>query len=113
MSPITTHVLDTALGKPAAALDVQLAVLDADGEYKPLARRATNADGRVLDLLTAGALSRGTYRLTFETGAYFAASQRASFYPRVEIVFQVSAPDEHHHVPLLLSPHGYTTYRGS
>jgi 5-hydroxyisourate hydrolase len=113
MSPITTHVLDLALGTPACGLMVRLSVLAPDGSARELARAATNADGRVADLLAAGSLQRGIYRLTFETGAYFASSQRASFYPEVSIVFEIRSEAEHYHVPLLLSPYGYSTYRGS
>ena len=113
MSPITTHVLDLALGAPASGLAVSLSMLEPDGSTRELARGTTNADGRVADLLTPGSLQRGIYRLTFQTGAYFANSQRASFYPEVSIVFEIRAEAEHYHVPLLLSPYGYSTYRGS
>ncbi|HVJ19573.1 MAG TPA: hydroxyisourate hydrolase [Polyangiaceae bacterium] len=112
-SPLTSHVLDTALGKPAQGLAVALSRLQGDGSFELLAERRTGADGRVSDLLPAGALDAGTYRLRFETAAYFAASARPVFYPFVEIVFVVTAPGEHYHVPLLLSPFGYSTYRGS
>ncbi|MET0387946.1 MAG: hydroxyisourate hydrolase [Polyangiales bacterium] len=113
MSQITTHVLDTSLGKPAAGLSLQLAVVEADGNYREIATGTTNAEGRVLDLLRDTPLTRGTYRLTFDTGAYFAATQRMSFYPRVVVLFEVRVEGEHHHVPLLLNPYGYSTYRGS
>jgi 5-hydroxyisourate hydrolase len=113
MSPITTHVLDTALGKPASGVALSLSRLSADGTACELARGRTNADGRVLDLLAPGSLQRGRYRLRFEVEAYFAATGRTSFYPVIEVVFEVSAEHEHHHVPLLLSPYGYSTYRGS
>jgi len=116
-SPITTHVLDTAAGVPARGLRVRLDVLDGGaggGGWTALAERMTDDDGRVVDLLPAGApLERRTYRLRFETGAYLAAAGRPSFFPFVEIAFTVDEPARHHHVPLLLSPFGYTTYRGS
>jgi 5-hydroxyisourate hydrolase len=114
-SPITTHVLDTAAGRPARAVVVKLEVMDASGGgWTALATGATDADGRLTDLLPLGhPLQARTYRLTFDTGAYFRAAGRPVFYPRVEVTFEVSAPDEHHHVPLLLSPFGYSTYRGS
>jgi 5-hydroxyisourate hydrolase len=116
-SPITTHVLDTATGLPARGLRVRLDVRgdsDGDGDWTALAERLTDDDGRAVDLLPAGAaLQRRTYRLRFETGAYLAAAGRPSFFPFVEIVFAVDDPGRHHHVPLLLSPFGYTTYRGS
>jgi len=113
MSPITTHVLDTSLGKPAAGVAVGLSRLEPDGTERELARGTTDADGRVRDLLAPGSLQRGSYRLTFHTAAYFASDGRASFYPRIEVVFEVRTDTEHHHVPLLLSPYGYSTYRGS
>jgi 5-hydroxyisourate hydrolase len=112
MSPLTCHVLDTALGRPARGLAVRLEVLDAGG-FRVLAERVTNDDGRVTDLLAPGALEARTYRITFATGDYLRASNRPVFYPQVEVVFEVSAPAEHHHIPLLLSPFGYSTYRGS
>lgn len=113
MSGLTTHVLDTALGRPAKNVSVCLAVLDGDGAWQTLAERVTDGDGRVRDLLAGQPLEAKTYRLSFRVGAYFAASGRVSFYPEVDIVFTVCEPSEHHHVPLLLSPFGYTTYRGS
>jgi 5-hydroxyisourate hydrolase len=112
MSAITSHVLDTSLGKPAAGVSVSLALLQAD-EFKELGRGVTDQDGRVKELLGGTALTVGTYRLSFETGAHYAASGRQSFYERIEIQFRVSNASEHYHVPLLLSPFGYSTYRGS
>ena len=111
-SPITTHVLDLSLGKPAAGIDVRLARLGMDG-FEELARGTTDADGRVTTLLAPGTLRAGTHRLTFEVAPYFARAQRSAFYPVVELVFAVERTDEHFHVPLLLSPFGYSTYRGS
>jgi len=112
MKGLTTHVLDLALGQPARGLSLDLDVLDGDA-WRPLGAFLTDRDGRAGDLLGGGPLPAGTYRLTFETGAYFAASGRAAFYPRVEVTFEVTDPTQHHHVPLLLSPFGYSTYRGS
>jgi 5-hydroxyisourate hydrolase len=113
LSPITTHVLDTAAGRPAAGVGVVLEVSEAGG-WRELARGRTDGDGRCRELLPEGALpGRATHRLVFETGAYFAARGVASFHPLVVVVFEVREPVEHHHVPLLLSPFGYTTYRGS
>ncbi len=112
MNPLTSHVLDTALGQPARGVTLRLEVL----EGRSLAfcwPGVTDDDGRPGDLLGGAPLEARTYRLTFETGAYFAASGRRAFYPRVEVTFEVTAPAEHHHVPLLLSPFGYSTYRGS
>ena len=113
MSGITSHVLDTALGRPAENLGVRLEFCDVDGAWQLLAERVTDQQGRVRDFLPEGALAAGIYRLVFDTQGYFAAGLRTTFYPRIEIVFRIAAPEEHYHVPLLLSPFGYSTYRGS
>lgn len=114
MSPITTHVLDTARGRPAAGIRVSLERRGAGDGWASLAAGVTNVDGRIMDLLPdAPLLDPGTYRLTFETGAYFAAQGVAGFYPVVPVVFELRAAGDHTHVPLLLSPYGYSTYRGS
>jgi 5-hydroxyisourate hydrolase len=113
MSGLSTHVLDTALGRPARGVRVQLAVLEPTGSWTTLCDRVTDEDGRARDLLSGAALEARTYRLKFETGPYLLATHRAAFYPRVEVVFAVERAGEHHHVPLLLSPFGYSTYRGS
>jgi 5-hydroxyisourate hydrolase len=107
---ISTHVLDTARGHPADGVPVVLEHDGGDG-WEELARAVTNSDGRVRELL-AGALQDGRYRLTFDTAQYFRTVGAAAFYPEVSVVFTV-AGGGHHHVPLLLSPFGYTTYRGS
>jgi 5-hydroxyisourate hydrolase len=112
MSRLSSHVLDVALGQPARGLTLRLDALEGN-VWRPLAATVTDADGRATDLLAGAPLQARIYRLTFETGAYFAASGRFCFYPRVEIVFDVVAPAEHHHVPLLLAPYSYSTYRGS
>lgn len=111
MSRITTHVLDTARGRPAAGVPVTLEVLSGK-EWAALGRGSTDADGRAREL-SDGVLAAGTYRLTFETAAYFASTGVEGFYPEVQVVFEVRDPSQHHHVPLLLSPFGYSTYRGS
>ena len=116
MSAISTHVLDTSLGRPAAGVPVALEIAadDDPGRWQPHGGGTTDADGRVKHLLRAGAaLADGAYRLTFDTGAYFAAHGVESFYPSVTVVFRVRDASQHHHVPLLLSPFGYSTYRGS
>jgi 5-hydroxyisourate hydrolase len=112
MSPLTTHVLDISLGRPATGVEVRLELHEAAG-WRELARARTDDDGRVRGLLEPGALQVARYRLTFATGEYFAADGRACFYPEVAIEFAITRPGEHHHVPLLLSPFGYSTYRGS
>ena len=113
MSQITTHVLDTSIGKPAAGIAVQLEKPIGGGQWQTLGKGQTNADGRIADLLSTGVkLSPGTYRLVFDTGAYFARHKCKAFYPSVTIIFETT--DElHYHVPLLLNPYGYSTYRGS
>jgi 5-hydroxyisourate hydrolase len=113
MSRLSTHVLDTALGCPAKGVRITVAVLVAADEWSPLGERFTDDDGRVTDLLGPHALELGTYRISFDTGAYLAAAQRPVFYPRVDVVFRVDRLALHHHIPLLLSPFGYSTYRGS
>ena len=112
MSAITTHVLDTANGRPAAGVPVTLERLR-EGDWAEIARGETNEDGRIADWLAPGPQEAGTYRITFNTGAWFAARGETGFYPSVPVVFELTAPDEHHHVPLLLNPFGYSTYRGS
>jgi len=114
MSTITTHVLDTALGCPAAGISVALERLVSDGTARQIGAGMTDKDGRIRDLLAPGqSADAGEYRLRFETGAYFARDGREAFYPFVEVAFRVGADREHYHVPLLLNPFGYSTYRGS
>ena len=112
-SPITTHALDTATGLPAANLPIALERRTPSGDFEPLADGKTDADGRIADLLDHGSLQAGVYRMTFDTAAYFALRGTKSFYPSVTVLFEIDAIDEHYHVPLLLSPFGYSTYRGS
>jgi 5-hydroxyisourate hydrolase len=111
MSTVTTHVLDTALGRPAAGVPVRLERV-ADGGPSPVAEGLTDGDGRVRELGPDG-LAPGTYRVVFGTGAYFARSGRAAFYPEVTVTFLVDETAGHYHVPLVLSPYAYSTYRGS
>ncbi len=111
---ISTHVLDTSAGKPADGVSVRLEFLTGAEDWRVVGSGTTNGDGRVGDLVGEQALMEvGTYRLTFDTGDYFERLGVSSFHPRVQIVFSVRDADEHYHVPLLLSPFGYTTYRGS
>ena len=110
---ISTHVLDTSIGRPAAGIRVQLERRERD-EWRVLASGEANSDGRVPNLVPEGAaIAPGEFRLTFDTRRYFAASSTATLYPAISIVFEVAAGQTHYHVPLLLSPFGYTTYRGS
>jgi 5-hydroxyisourate hydrolase len=113
-SPITTHVLDTSRGRPAAGVPVSLARASEGETWQHLADGTTDADGRVADLLAPGSLQVGTYRIRFDTAAYFdRLGVDAYFYPWAEIVFRVADASAHYHVPLLLNPFGYATYRGS
>jgi 5-hydroxyisourate hydrolase len=108
MSGVSTHVLDAVSGTPAVGIAVALF----RGSDDEIARAITDSDGRVPQLL-AGPVELGPYRLLFDTGGYFVALGAPTFYPEVSISFAVTDPDAHHHVPLLLSPFAYSTYRGS
>ena len=111
---LSTHVLDATTGRPAAGVLVRLE-RGADARWVPAGGGQTNADGRLRLAGQAGDadFEPGVYRITFGTGAYFTALSSASFYPEVTITFEMTARDEHYHVPLLLSPFAYSTYRGS
>ncbi|XP_038041264.1 cadherin-1 [Anas platyrhynchos] len=111
---LTTHVLNTATGLPAARLALRLAQLQEPGaQWRELAQRWTDEDGRCLPLLPPGQAKAGTYKLHFETAAYWESLGYSSFYPFVEVVFTITDPTQKLHVPLLISPYSYTTYRGS
>jgi 5-hydroxyisourate hydrolase len=113
MTGITTHVLDTSRGRPAAGVPVVLEH-ERDGSWVCIGRSVTNDDGRAADLVPSDTpVVVGRYRLTFDAAEYQRKRDAKTFFPSVAIVFDVTNPGEHHHVPLLLSPHGYTTYRGS
>jgi 5-hydroxyisourate hydrolase len=111
MGSISTHVLDTARGRPAAGVRVTVQVRVGDG-WRDLGGGVTDADGRVPGLVS-GPLAAGTHRLVFATGEWFQAQGVAGFYPEVAVVCRIDDPAAHYHVPLLLSPYGYSTYRGS
>jgi 5-hydroxyisourate hydrolase len=113
MATLSTHVLDTALGKPAQGLEVALFRWDGTGAFLPLGRHSTDADGRVKGAtLAPDGLAPSVYQLIFETGAYLARHHGKGFFPFAPIVFEIT-DDTHYHVPLLLSPYGLSTYRGS
>lgn len=113
MSQITTHILDTARGRPASGVAVSLSLQVADA-WQLLATGATDSNGRVTDLLPESKpLPAGIYKMHFETGGYFSASAQPVFYPWAEVVFSIEGDGAHYHIPLLLSPYGYSTYRGS
>ncbi len=111
VSHITTHILDTAAGKPAAGVAVELYARDGEA-WVQIATGTTDADGRVKDL-GPERLQSGNYRLQFDTGAYFAGIKTDTFFPEVSLTFAVEESQGHYHVPLLLSPFAYSTYRGS
>jgi 5-hydroxyisourate hydrolase len=129
-SPITCHVLDSSTGKPAEGIDIRLQEFKAAQNdhspdvFRPLARGVTNADGRCLDLLPPKGSEEAknehthlrtgqTYKIVFKTKEYFDRTDRESFYPWVEISFVIKNPEEHYHIPLLISPYSFTTYRGT
>jgi 5-hydroxyisourate hydrolase len=114
MSPITSHVLDTTLGKPAHGVAVILETPEGADRWSEVGRAVTDSSGRIGDFdPPIKSLNRQAYRLRFATGAYFAAMHVRAFYPEVHIVVQIEDPSQHYHIPLLLSPFGYSTYRGS
>ncbi|MES2392007.1 MAG: hydroxyisourate hydrolase [Acidobacteriota bacterium] len=109
---LSTHILDTALGRPAAAVPLVLERRD-EGGWSVLGRGQTDADGRCKTLLGDAPLEEATYRLRFGTAEYYAAHHLTGLYPWVDIVFSIEDPTQHYHIPLLLTANGYTTYRGS
>ena len=113
MSAITTHILDTALGKPAAGVDITLHQWKENEGWVDLGTAVTNDDGRLDAALQENILLQGTYRLTFAVAAYHEHMGIKGFYPEVQIQFRIEYPTQHYHVPLLLNPFGYSTYRGS
>ena len=114
MSAVTTHILDTMTGEPAAGIPVVLERKTHTSGWQVIAQGTSDADGRVTDLLGAhDAFLPGHYRLTFEVGPYFQLGNTECFFPQVSINFAVRDALLHYHVPLLISPYGYTTYRGS
>ena len=111
-SPITSHILDVSSGKPAANVSVKIEKQNSQSGWDKLGEGVTNSDGRIETLIT-GPVTQGVYRLEFMTKSYFDQRKIKSFYPSVTVVFEIASVDEHYHVPLLLSPYGYSTYRGS
>jgi 5-hydroxyisourate hydrolase len=107
---LSTHVLDASTGRPAAGVRVHLATFTAARDRLPLRSEVTDDDGRIRELPASAA---GTYELRFDTGEYFSARGIDTFYPEVVVVFEITDASSHHHVPLLLSPFAYSTYRGS
>ena len=108
MSTVTTHVLDTALGTPAQGIRVTLSL-----GGREIGSAVTDADGRAKELQGKSAMAEGAYALTFSVGPYFRAAHRDTFYDTIVVEFKVHDGEQHYHVPLLLSPFAYSTYRGS
>ena len=110
---ITTHILDTSTGKPAVGVRVSLSRVQ-NANRAVVSSGVTDADGRLRDLVPAAdKVNAGVFELTFETGTYFRARGVEPFHPRVTIIIEITDPQQHYHVPVLISPFGYTTYRGS
>ena len=112
MSGITSHVLDTSQGKPAEGITIRLERKSPDDSWQSIKRDVTDSDGRVPNM-AGDSLEAGHYRISFMVEEYFQLQKVKAFYPIVNIEFTVDAPDQHYHVPLLLNPFGYSTYRGS
>lgn len=114
MSAITTHVLDTSTGKPAAGIPVVLEHRTHTAGWQRQAEGLTDSDGRIKELLaTNHVFTAGHYRLTYDVGPYFLTREVESFFPQITVTFVVKDAHQRYHVPLLLSPFGYSTYRGS
>lgn len=114
MATLSTHVLDTSRGRPAVGIDVSLERLNAGEGWSPLSQSTTDNDGRVKHfMLNEPDLGPGTYRLVFAVEKYFSELNQKTFYPEVSVAFRIEPGAEHYHVPLLISPFGYSTYRGS
>lgn len=109
---LSTHILDTALGRPAVNILLELSKLDG-ADWREIGSGTTDQDGRCKTLLRDNPLEAATYRIRFATTQYYAAQGLTGLYPFVDIVFTVTSPTEHYHIPLLLTANGYTTYRGS
>ncbi|CDH51278.1 5-hydroxyisourate hydrolase-like [Lichtheimia corymbifera JMRC:FSU:9682] len=113
-SPITCHVLVASVGKPGEHVRVKIEKEGAAGAFSVLSTAETNDDGRCPNLLPSDyKVEKGVYRVTFETKEFFARKGEKCFYPYVQIVFEIEHPEQHYHIPLLISPYSYTTYRGS
>jgi 5-hydroxyisourate hydrolase len=112
MSTISTHVLDTARGTPASGVAIELLRRN-DGGWDQLCSARTNVEGRVQDLCPQDGVPPGVYKLFFDVADYYGSQGVSTFYPEAAIVFTLLKPEEHYHVPLVLSPFGYSTYRGT
>ena len=112
-NPLSVHILDLENGLPTAGVTVTLEQ-KMDKDWRQLASAVTNAQGRITDMYPAGqALVAGDYRIVFKTGEHYAALKKSTFFPEIPVQFHVDKVDQHYHIPLLLSPYGFSTYRGS
>lgn len=112
-NPLSVHVLNLENGQPSPGVDVTLEQ-QVEGHWQPLSSGTTNEQGRITELYPAErTLQAGQYRVVFKTGDYYARRQHETFFPEIPVVFQVKQTDQHYHIPLLLSPYGFSTYRGS
>jgi 5-hydroxyisourate hydrolase len=112
-NPLSVHVLNLETGTPSAGINVMLE-RHANKGWEPLAQGTTNEQGRIAELFPTGSsLEKGEYRVTFKTGEYYERTGRESFFPEIPVIFQVKQTNQHYHIPLLLSPYGFSTYRGS
>lgn len=111
--PVSSHILDTSVGLPAQGVTVSMYRMGGEQAWTKLQSRVTNADGRASNFLSWEEFTPGTYKMHFSTGQYFKARATETFYPYAEVVFEIKNPDSHYHIPLLLNPYGYSTYRGS
>jgi 5-hydroxyisourate hydrolase len=109
---LSTHILDTSIGRPAANVSLALSKFD-DGTWREIGRDQTDSDGRCKTLLGEAPLEAATYKINFATAEYYSAQKLMGLYPWIEIAFTVADPAQHYHIPLLLTANGYTTYRGS
>jgi len=111
-NPLTSHVLDQAIGRPAAGVRVLLFKQE-NGQWRQISEQLTNDDGRIGNIISAEEFTPAIYRLNFDTLSYYQRQGQKTFYPFIDIVFEIERPDEHYHVPILLSAYGFSTYRGS
>lgn len=115
-NPLSVHVLDLQTGQPSPGIRVDLERRAATGNWQPLGSGTTDEQGRIRALVPAAALDQwaaGDYRVVFRTGEFYARQQQSSFFPEIPVVFRVDSARQHYHVPLLLSPFGFSTYRGN
>ncbi|ODM89239.1 5-hydroxyisourate hydrolase [Orchesella cincta] len=111
-NPLTSHVLDTAVGRPAVGVSITLSKYEGNG-WREISKKLTNTDGRVGNLISSEEFTPSRFKLTFDTLAYYESRGEKTFYPYIDVVFEIERPEEHYHVPILLSAYGYSTYRGS